>query len=78
MLFCQLSGQDSLRGIEAGGKKLCWYFKECPAVPIMGCFNRIFALELFKIQIKVWLVIIYPVFDSPDQSFFKEKSLGLA
>lgn len=44
----------------------------------MDRFNRLFAFELYEIQIQVRLVALYAVFNLADEPFFKKKPLGLA
>ncbi len=59
-------------------KELCGHLQECSAVSIMDSFDSLSATLLFKVHVKVLLVLIYPVFDSTDQPIFEKKSMGLA
>lgn len=75
-----LANRAFLQGFEATaeGEELCWHFSKRPAVPNVGCADRLSASELFEIQIKVSMFIIYAELYSPDELIYEEKSLGLA
>jgi len=52
--------------------------KRIPTASIMGSSYRLPASLLFKVQVQVYLVFIYTKFNTSNESFCKEKSLGLA